>query len=220
MTLAPVERELARLREHWEAFRADPKKRLLVWRIPENAGRFLQAFFAVQKHATPHTTGDLFIVFDAPFENTIQYSRALKASLAGQYAATHDAEDQKADLPTWTFDPTQSADSAEAVIAALRAFGSTHRDIIGHLVVVLMPGAIGNDAAFGEWIKRSLVAGLPERMRIAAIDSIETPTSILFSISRATWRILTCHRSISWGPPRRHSLRRAPPDPRRSFATT
>lgn len=72
MTLNPVERRLVELGNHWRVFCADTSKRLLIWRVQDNSIRTLQCFFEVQKLDIELATGDLFIVFDMAFENSIQ----------------------------------------------------------------------------------------------------------------------------------------------------
>jgi len=49
MPFNPVEQRLLDLAGHWETFQADPAKRLLIWQADENALRFYQCFFEVQK---------------------------------------------------------------------------------------------------------------------------------------------------------------------------
>jgi hypothetical protein len=177
MSLNPVERRLLYLCEHWQAFTSDASKRLLIWHIQDNAVRIVQAFFEVQKHQTEFTTGDLFIVFDTPFENSIQYSRALKQALAGQYQASHDSLKAEGITPDWVFDPATPPHSAAGFIEGLRSFGSRHHESIGHLVAVLSPLQIRPEAhdAFSGWLTRALAAGLPERLRLAVVDSVEFP---------------------------------------------
>lgn len=175
MTLNPVERRLIDLCNQWEEFRTHTAKRLLVWRVPDNAGRLLQCFFEVQKYETLYSTGDLFIVFDATFENSIQYSRALKEALAGQYEASREDLKQQGITPDWQFTPEQFSDSATGFIQSLSAFGSKHHKIIDHLVAVLLPRSVADDNAFAAWLRRALDAGIPERLRLVVIDFMETP---------------------------------------------
>lgn len=171
----PVEACLAGLGEHWGRFRSDPLKRLLIWTVPEDAVRMLQCFFEVQKHDTEYATGDLFFVLEPSFEYSIQYSRELKAAVAGQYEASMETfRAQK--LPVdWKFDPEQSPDSATAFIRCLCSFGSEYHESIGHLVGVLMPKEIANPPAFESWLARTLDSNIPERLRLVVIDSIENP---------------------------------------------
>jgi hypothetical protein len=193
MALNPVERRLLYLCNHWSAFTADESKRLLLWQVHDNAARMLQCFFEIQKHQTDYTTGDLFIVFDTPFENSIQYSRALKQSLAGQYDASNDDLWMERIIPNWAFEPGRMPHSATGVVDSLRSLGSHHHKAIGHLVAVLMPTAVHPEAhdAFSDWLARALSAGLPPRLRLAVVDSIEDPR--LGKLARAGHPLVQVH---------------------------
>ncbi len=175
MGLNPVERRLSLLCGEWLDFRADPTKRLLIWQVPENAMRLVQCFFEVQKQDLEYSSRDLFIVFEPSFERSLQYSRDLKQALRGQYDASR--EELKAqDLPAdWPFDLARVPDSPAGVIAALRSFGSKYHRTIGHLVAVLLPGAVADAELFAGWIVRALATDLPERMRLVVVDSSEHP---------------------------------------------
>lgn len=175
MALNPVERRLTDLCADWVAFRDDTARRLLLWSVRDDAARLLQCFFEVQKHDTPYTSGDLFIVFDVAFDNSIQYSRELKAALFGQYEASRQGLAEEGIAPDWRVSPEQFPDSAYGFIQSVRSFGSTHHKSIGHLVVVLTPPSVSRPDAFSAWMIRALDAGLPERLRIAVIDSTENP---------------------------------------------
>jgi tetratricopeptide (TPR) repeat protein len=172
----PVERCLSDLVEHWQHFRAEPSKRLLIWQVPDNAGRMLQCFWEIQKHETPYSTGDLFVVFDTPFENSIQYSRNLKIALAGQHEISRDDLIQQGITPDWNFSPDSFPDSATGFLQALRSFGSNYHKNIDYLVAVFTPQTVTNNKAFTGWLSRTLNTNLPERLRLAIIDSIGTPS--------------------------------------------
>lgn len=178
MALNPVERRMLYLCNRWRAFTDDASKRLLIWQVQDNAVRIVQCFFEVQKHQTDYTTGDMFIVFDTPFENSIQYSRALKEMLVGRYQASRDDLKAEGITPDWAFDPAATPHSAAGFIEGLRSFGSYHHESIGHLVAVLSPSYMSSEAydAFGDWLTRALAAGLPERLRLAVVDSVESPS--------------------------------------------
>ncbi len=175
MDLNPVERSLLGLCNHCEKFRTDTSKRLLVWRVQDNAVRMLQCFFEVQKHESELSTNDLFIVFDSPFENSIQYSRGLKEALAGQYEASREDLKQEGILAAWQFDPPNLPDSATGFLQGLRSFASKYHDIVGHIAAVFMPQIVTDDNAFSSWLLRALDTELPEYLRLLVVDSIETP---------------------------------------------
>jgi tetratricopeptide (TPR) repeat protein len=175
MPLNAVERRLLDLRYQWEGFADDPVPRLLVWTVPDAAMRLVRCFLEVQKQEGEYVTRDLFIVFDAPFENSIQYSRALKEALAGQHAASRDDLAREGLDPVWRTDVAGFPDSAYGFIQTLCSFGSTYHEAIGNLVAVLTPAAVSNAAHFAAWLARTLDAGLPERLRLLALDSLEAP---------------------------------------------
>ncbi len=174
-TLNPVEQRLVYLCELWSQFTADDSRRLLVWQVQENAVRILHCFFEVQKHQTDYTTGDMFVVFDAPFEHSLQYSKAIKQALSGQYQASREDLKQEGLEDDWSFLPEESPDTAAGVIAALRSFGSKYHRSIGRLVAVFAPGSISQAQRFAAWLAQALHQQLPERLRLVTVDSLENP---------------------------------------------
>ena len=175
MTLNPVEQRLAELAGYWQTFRNDASKRFLIWQANANALRMFQCFFEVQKHETDYTTGDLFIVFDTPFHNAIQYSRSLKESLVGQYQASHEDLIGQGITPDWQFRPEDVPDSASGFVQSLLSFHAKHGEDTGHLAVAFMPIQVDDDDAFASWLTRLLSTNLPERLRFVVVDSQETP---------------------------------------------
>ncbi|MGH8551383.1 MAG: hypothetical protein ACRERU_22800 [Methylococcales bacterium] len=163
MSFNPVELRLLDLAGHWESFRNNDSKRLLIWRAKENALRFYQCFLEIQKYESDYTVGDLFIVLDVPFQNSIQYSRALKESLADQYKASLEDLQQQEIAPDWRFDPGLYPDSASGFVQSFLAFGSHHHKSIGHLVAVFMPAEVSGHDDFAAWLTRALDRRLPER---------------------------------------------------------
>lgn len=175
MALNPVERRLLELGTYWREFCADATKRLLIWRVQDNALRTLQCFFEVQKQDTELATGDLFIVFDAGFENSMQYSRDLKLALAGQYEASRDDLKQQGITPDWNYAPAGYPDTATGFMQSLCSFAARHQEIKGHVAAVLMPSSVSSRDAFQAWLQRALDPTTPERLRLATIDTLENP---------------------------------------------
>ena len=175
MPLNAVERRLVDLRHDWERFTADPTPRLLVWTVPDAAMQLVRGFLEAQKHEGEYVTHDLFIVFDTPFENSIQYSRALKEQLAGQHAASADDLEREGLDPSWPVAMASFPDSAYGFMRAVRSLGSTYHKAIGHLAPVLAPSSVASPRHFAAWLARALEDGLPERLRLLALDSLETP---------------------------------------------
>lgn len=175
MALNPVEQRLLSLGGDWIELRSDSTKRLLMWQVQENAFRLVQCFFEAQKHDLVYATGDQFIVFETAFEHSFQYSRALKESLRGQYAASRADLEQQGLEADWDLDPTALPDTATGVMQLLRAFGSKYHQTIGHLVAVLNPEAVSEERFFVDWLRRALDSHLPERLRLVILDSLEHP---------------------------------------------
>lgn len=175
MALNPVERRLALLCADWLEFRADASKRLLVWQVPDHALRLVHCFVQAQKHDLPYSSRDLFIAFDAPFEHSLQYACALKEQLQGEVQASRAELAARGVDPNWSFDPAALPDTAAAVMGALRSFGSGHHQAIGHLAAVLLPADVSNGQHWADWLLRALQAGLPERLRLVVVDSLDQP---------------------------------------------
>lgn len=174
VALNPVERRLALLCEDWLAFRADPALRLLVWQVPDDALRLVQCFVQAQKHDLPYASRDLFIAFDVPFEHSLQYARALKEQLQGQYQASAGELAAQGIPADWMFEPQAVPDTA-AAMAALRSFGAGHHARMGHLAAVLMPAAVAQPGHWCDWLLRALETSLPERLRLVVLDSQDQP---------------------------------------------
>jgi hypothetical protein len=175
MALNPVERRLALLCADWLEFRADVAGRLLVWQVPDNAVRLVQCFVQAQKHDLEYSSRDLFVPFDAPFEHSLQYARALKEQLAGEVEASRAEWAAQGLGAGWALDPAASPDTAAVFIEALRSLGSSLHRSIGHLVAVLMPPAVARPAHWAGWLQRALQARLPERLRLVVVDSLDQP---------------------------------------------
>jgi hypothetical protein len=175
MALNPVERRLALLCEDWLAFRSDPSKRLLVWQVPDHALRLVQCFVQAQKHDLEYASRDLFVAFDAPFQHSVQYARTVKEQLLGQVQASRDGWVAQGLSAGWSLDPRATPDTAAAAVDALRSLGSSMHRHIGHLAAVLLPAEVADPGHWSRWLARALQAGLPERLRLVVVDSLDQP---------------------------------------------
>ena len=77
--------------------------------------------------------------------------------------------------PSWPVDVASFPDSAYGVIQTLRSLGGRYHEAIGHLVGVFAPSSVASPRRFAAWLARALDAGLPERLRLLALDSLEAP---------------------------------------------
>lgn len=178
MALNPVEQRLVELQGLWQDFLADAGRRLLLWQVPDNARRVVHGFFEAQRHdatdAAAYVGTDTFIVFDAPFENSIRYAGALKAALAGEYQASRDALAAQGIAPDWPFRANQMPDSASGWVRGLNALAEHHPEL-GHLVAVLLPATVTDEPARQAWLQRALQAGPGPRVRLVVVDSPDAP---------------------------------------------
>lgn len=178
MALNPVERRMALLCDHWLAFRAQPAARLLLWQVPENALRLVECFVEVQKLDLPYASGDVFLLVKPPYQHGLQFARAIKDSLRGQFDASRDDLQRQGLSADWDFDPAAMPDTPAGVAQALRSFGSRfHRQLgaMGHLVLVLLPPSVASLPAYLDWLHALLDTGLPERLRLLLVDTLEHP---------------------------------------------
>ncbi|MEJ2592629.1 MAG: hypothetical protein P8178_14775, partial [Candidatus Thiodiazotropha sp.] len=179
MQLNAVERRLVELQQHWQVFRADDTKRMLIWQTPDNAKRLMECFFEAQRHAAseerPYIGCDTFIVFDTPFEDSISYSRTLKETLAGQYEASHASIEQAGETADWHFSPKALPDSARSFVEALNDLAKHHPAALGLLVAVMLPSAVNGEAAWYAWLQRALQAEPAPGVRLVVLDAVETP---------------------------------------------
>ena len=175
VALNPVERRMALLAEHWGVFRGQPEARLLVWQVPDNALRLVACFAEVQKLDLPYASGDLFITFKVAYNHGLQFARDLKVALRGQFDASADELRAQGLDADWAFDAASTPDTPAGVAQALRSFGSKYHRALRHVVVVLMPPAISDVPAYVAWLQALLDTGLPERLRVLLIDTLENP---------------------------------------------
>lgn len=175
--LNPVERRIAELGLRWQAFRARPEARLLLWQLPESGLRMAECFVEAQKLELPYVTGDVFLLFKQPFVHPLQYTRALKEALRGIVDAS--AQDFAAQgLEPWRFDPAATPDTPAWFAEAVRGFASRHHRAMApeaQVVVVLWPGAVAHLPGWLRWVRALLDVGLPPRLRVLVADTLETP---------------------------------------------
>ncbi|WP_046114781.1 hypothetical protein [Aquincola tertiaricarbonis] len=176
--LNPVERRLMQLADQWQAFRAMPQARLLMWQLPESGLRLAECFVEAQKLELPYATGDVFLLFKQPFVHGLQYGRALKQALRGIYDASADELRAQGMATDWPYDPAATPDTAAWFAEALRSFGSRHHQAMApgaQLCIVLMPTAVAHAASFARWVRELLDVGLPQRLRVLMADAQEVP---------------------------------------------
>lgn len=210
MAMNPVEQRVSQMCQAWAAFRDNPAQRLLVWRIQEDALRMVDVFIEMQKHQTELTTGDTFIQFKTPYAHGLQYSRALKDSLVGQYEATRESLVQQGLSADWQFSPAGTQDTVEGVAQGLLSFGSKYHQVLGHLSPVFMPLQVANADSWVQWLQGLLNVNLPERLRMLVIEVAEYP-KLQNLLSRDDPRVLVQDLNLDMGVLAQETFAQEPP---------
>ena len=159
MAKNPVEKRVATLRDLWLEHTQDPRIRVLVWRIPANADRMLQAFFEIQQHPGDWTTPDLFLRFNAAFDTGFGYSRALRQALAESYIDSKDSLREQGVNADWSLAQVPQHDSAAGVMATLASFARYHQAQLEHMryvAAVLAPHPVTSQEAWEAWLDAAL----------------------------------------------------------------
>lgn len=171
----PMQRGFDALRDAWLQATEDPRRRLLVWRLPANANRLLAAFFELQRHATEASLPDYLLRMDTAYELGFRYSRQLKQDLLDRYLASQDAlREQDIDLG-WRGPHTAHADSAAGTLQVLASFAEHHATHLRLLAVVLEPERCVPGEGFERWIDAALAATPDSRLRLVLVDTVEHP---------------------------------------------
>lgn len=194
MAKNPVEKRVETLRDLWLEHTEDPQVRLLVWRIPDNADRMLQAFFEMQQHAGDWTTPDLFLRFEAPFDTGFGYSRALRQALADSYVDSKDSLREQGVAADWPFSQLSLHDSASGVMAMLASFAQHHHAQLAHLRyvnAVLAPNGVTSQDGWEAWLDAAL------RSPVLAADEARVRLTLVDTLSDRRWEALAQRHGAS-----------------------
>ena len=75
----------------------------------------------------------------------------------------------------WAFDAASTPDTPAGVAQAFRSLGSKYHRALRHVALVLMPPALADVPAYIAWLQALLDTGLPERLRVLLVDTLENP---------------------------------------------
>ncbi|MGH8084844.1 MAG: hypothetical protein ACREPV_06175 [Lysobacter sp.] len=172
---SPVEQRFDLLCELWMEAVADPAVRLVVWRIPGNAGRMLDAFFEAHKQSPQAMTPDYFLRFDTAFETGFGYSRALADALQTGYIGSRDKLKAQGLPINWRDAHLDAPASAAGTLQLMRSFGDYYHEHLRHFVAVLVPSTVSRADALEAWLDAALRTPVPERLRVALVDFDDGP---------------------------------------------
>jgi hypothetical protein len=188
---SPVERRFDLLCQLWMEAVADPAARLLVWRIPGNAGRMLDAFFEAHKQSPQAMTPDYFLRFDAPFETGFGYSRALADALQTGYIGSLEKLREQGLPIKWRDAHIDAPASAGGTLQLMQSFGDYYHEHLRYFVAVLAPSSVSRADALEAWLDAALRAPVPDRVRLAVVDyDDESRWNVLASRHGAAVRVI------------------------------
>lgn len=163
------------LRDTWLQATSDPDRRVLIWRVPANAMRLLEAFLEHQRRPGGRQTPDFFLRLTTPYVLGFTYSRALLADMQAGQLAYEQAETAGVESvrPHWEAPPAH--DSPHGVMTALQSLARHHRHDLRYLAAVLEPVSCTSGADMEHWIGAALADTGWHDVRLVLIDTVEAP---------------------------------------------
>lgn len=175
----PIMDRVARLDAQWAAFADDDAARCLHWLIEPDEWRMLDLFFTTEE------TSDAFLQADVAFTDERSHGLRLRAWLDTEYRRVEPDLLAAGAEGGWTLPTSRGVtDDVVALVEAARSLWEHHQPLFSHLVLVLVPTAIGSPAAWMAWLERLLVR-MPPELRIVVVDYREAPALGELAIRRA-----------------------------------
>lgn len=172
---SPVEKRVELLRDLWMAHTEDAGVRLIVWRIPDNADRMLQAFFEAQRQGGDGTVPDLFMCFTLPFETGFGFSRAINESLVASYVDSLEPLHQQGVRADWKYSRVDRTDSSAGCMSLLGSFAEHHQAHLRHVAAVVTPTSVSDHTALMAWLEGALSTPVPHGVRLCVVDTKTDP---------------------------------------------
>ncbi len=183
-----IARRLDRLNDQWNEFAADDDARLLRWLIRADELRVVEAFIQTEQDDRAGEIPDLFVTFVEPFDDVVSYGETLRAALVAQYQDAR-PELREADMDdAWSSPSPEGRHSLNAFVETCVSLHACYGDLIERLALFLTPTAIKDQAEWQRWL-RALVDRLPPGVRVAVVDSFESPA--LTGLADAVPRVRT-----------------------------
>lgn len=147
----------------WNTFATERDPRLLLWLATPDESRMVEAMVVAEGDARAAEVPDLFVQVRAPFVDAVQYGAAVRSELLQQYESSWEALPESERPPRFVAQPGELQATAAAFVAH-------HEKVFEHLVLVLRPTEVEDDAAYASWLAGAAVAAAPtSRLRFLAI---------------------------------------------------
>lgn len=171
-----VKKRLDQLTDLWISFTDDPEARLLRWMVDADNKQMIEAFLAYQQEETGDLP-DLFVRFEAAFEEPSTYGHELLDLLSQGYAESQE-ELNEADIDTgWSCpEPKPGESDCAAFVRACGSLYEHYSDLMDYLAIVLTPSEVADEDAWQAWLLRLIQQSIPGQVRFLVLDSAQAPT--------------------------------------------
>jgi len=168
-----IEKRIDELTDIWNEFAQNPETRALRWLLVADEARMIDLFLEMQNEEISDIP-DLFIRFEAPFENPAHYGFILRQALCDQYEESREDIGQEGLATDWTCPLPQPGD-LPTFINSCRSFGEHYSELMENLVVALIPETVADASAWEQWLLDLVNAELPPNLKIMVVDFLDSP---------------------------------------------
>ena len=168
-----IEKRIDELTDIWNEFAQNHETKALRWLLVADEARMIDLFLEMQNEEISDIP-DLFIRFEAPFENPAHYGFILRQALCDQYDESREDIGQEGLATDWTCPLPQPGD-LPTFINSCRSFGEHYSELMENLVVVLTPETVADVSAWEQWLLDLVNAELPPNLKIMVVDSLDSP---------------------------------------------
>ncbi|CAM2005239.1 ATP-binding protein [Acanthopleuribacter pedis] len=165
----PIIDRIDKLREAWWRFCDDEEKRLLVWCLHPEDLSIRDTFLSVEMEEQGETA-ELFVRIEAAFE-VDHHGFSIVDHLLEAYAAAKVTLAELGLPDAWAPPPpTPGQHDIERLVAVCTHFMATYGEAMEHLVLVLDPAEIADEAAWQDWLSAAASAAFPESVRLLTTE--------------------------------------------------
>ena len=162
-----IEKRIDELTDIWNEFAQNHETKALRWLLVADEARMIDLFLEMQNEEISDIP-DLFIRFEAPFENPAHYGFILRQALCDQYDESREDIGQEGLATDWTCPLPQPGD-LPTFINSCRSFGEHYSELMENLVVVLTPETVADVSAWEQWLLDLVNAELPPNLKIMVV---------------------------------------------------
>jgi hypothetical protein len=160
-----VEMRLDWLHDQWVEFTQLSEARLLRWVVEPEEVRMVEAWLKKEEDERTGECPDLFLRFDAPFEEPEAYGFALRKALVAL------VEESGEQVELGEVEPGQSG--LEAFLSACEALHHQYEEVCEVLALVLVPRQVRSARDWRQWLGTALERLRSPRVRLVVLDDAQ-----------------------------------------------